>query len=235
MAESINYLKSIDKIKGIYEILTVSHPEIEKEYGTISIVKIKLNNKENKPLVIIPGYSNKSFESGFDKLIGEFESYKDKYSVMYAVCWGSTVKEVTVEYPKSAGDDIEKRYELNEVIRIKLAKILDKILRSPNMNLTNITLFGKSAGGGVSIHVAAMNLKVKYLYISCPGTNDRGKVLKDRKELPIKISWNKDDDVLPYSVAQEFIQVFEENENNYKFHHYPTGGHEFNPEFIKLL
>jgi hypothetical protein len=34
MAESINYLKSIDKIKGIHEILTVSHPEIEKEYGT---------------------------------------------------------------------------------------------------------------------------------------------------------------------------------------------------------
>ena len=112
---------------------------------------------------------------------------------------------------------------------------MDKILRSPNMNLTNITLFGKSAGGGVSIHVAAMNLEVKYLYISCPGTNDRGKVLKDRKELPIKISWNKDDDVLPYSVAQEFIQVFEANENNYIFHHYPTGGHEFNPEFIKLL
>jgi hypothetical protein len=57
----------------------------------ISIVKVTLNNKENKPLVIIPGYSNKSFESGFDKLMGEFESYKDKYSVMYAVCWGSTV------------------------------------------------------------------------------------------------------------------------------------------------
>ena len=36
MAESINYLKSIDKIKGIHEILTVSHPEIEKEYGTSS-------------------------------------------------------------------------------------------------------------------------------------------------------------------------------------------------------
>ena len=235
MAESIEYLKTFAHIQGIYEVLTVAHPDIEENYGTISMVKVTLNNKENKPLVIIPGYSNKSFESGFDKLMDEFDSYKDKYSVMYAVCWGSKVKEVTVEAPKPAGDNKEEQYRLNEVIRVKLAHVLDKILRSPKMALTNITLFGKSAGAGVCIHIAAMNLEVKYLYISCPGTNDRGNALINRKELPIKLSWNKDDDVLPYPVSQEFIQVFERNENNYKFYHYETGGHEFNPKFIREL
>jgi len=237
MAESIEYLKGKAHIKDIYEVLTVSHPAIENEYGTISIVKVKLNNKENKPLVVIPGYSTRSFESGFDILMGEdeFNSYKDKYSVMYAVCWGTTIKKITTEYPKPAGDNKEKQYALNEEIRIKLAHVLDKILRSPKMALTNITLFGKSAGAGVSIHIAAMNPEVKYLYISCPGTNDRGNALINRKELPIKLAWNKDDDVLPYSVSQEFIQVFERNENNYVFHHYEKGGHEFNPAFVKLL
>ena len=66
-------------------------------------------------------------------------------------------------------------------------------------------------------------------------SDNYGRVLKDRKELPIKLAWNKDDDKLPYSEAQEFIKVFEANENNYIFYHYETGGHEFNPEFIKLL
>jgi len=48
MAESVDYLKSKDQIKANYEILTVSHPKIEVQYGTISIVKVQLNNKENK-------------------------------------------------------------------------------------------------------------------------------------------------------------------------------------------
>jgi predicted esterase len=235
MSESIDYLKKKANISGIYEVLTVSHPVIEEKYGTISMVKVTLNNKENKPLVVIPGYSTRSFESGFDKLMDEFDSYKDEYSVMYAVCWGSKVKEVTVEAPKPAGDDVVKQYALDEEIRKILAQILDKILRSPKMTLTNVTLFGKSAGAGVSIHIAAMNPEVKYLYISCPGTNNRGNALINRKELPIKLAWNKDDDVLPYPVSQEFIQVFETNENNYKFYHYETGGHEFNPEFIREL
>jgi predicted esterase len=165
----------------------------------------------------------------------EFDSYKDKYSVMYAVCWGKTIKDITVEYPKPAGDDVVEQYRLNEVLRKILAQILDKILRSPKMALTNITLFGKSAGAGVCIYVAAMNLEVKSLFISCPGTNDHGNALINRKDLPIKLAWNKDDDVLPYSVSQEFIQVFERNENNYKFYHYETGGHEFNPGFIREL
>ena len=235
MSEISAYLQTKPQIKDNYEILTVSHPKIEEQYGTISMVKIILNNKENKPLVIIPGYSTKSFMSGFDKLMDEFDSYKDKYSVMYAVCWGSKVKEITVEYLKPAGNDKKKEYELNDEIRIKLAKILDKIIRSPDMALTNVTLFGKSAGAGVSIYISSMNPDVKYLYISCPGTNNCGKVLKDREELPIKLAWNKDDDVIPYSVAKDFIQVFEENKNNYKFYYYETGGHEFNPEFIREL
>ena len=173
--------------------------------------------------------------SGFDKLMNGFDSYKNKYSVMYAVYWGPTVKTITDEYPKSAGDNKEEQYKLNEKIRIDLAIVLDKILRSPDMELTNITLFGKSAGAGICIHIAAMNSEVKYLYISCPGTNSYGRVLQDKKELQIKLAWNKDDDVLPYSESQKFIQVFETNENKYKFYDYETGGHEFNPSFIEEL
>ena len=230
-----DYLSKKEQINGIYSILTVSHPKIEEEFGIISIVKVTLNNKENKPLVIIPGYSDNSFKTGFDKLMDEFDSYKEKYSVMYTVCWGTTIKTKTDEVPKLAGDDKEEQYKLNEKIRFELANTLDKILRSPDMALTNITLFGKSAGGGVSIHVASMNPEVKYLFISCPGTNNYGEALKDKKELPIKLAWNKDDEKLEYNESQKFIEVFETNENNFKFYPYETGGHEFNTLFIQEL
>jgi len=235
MSEITDYLLTKHQINGLYKILTVSHPKIKEQFGTISIVKVTLNNKENKPLVIIPGYSDKSFMSGFDKLMDEFDSYKDNYSVMYAVYWGSTVKIVTDNYSKSAGNNKEEQYKLNEKIRIELATILDKILRSPDMDLTNITLFGKSAGGGISIHIASTNPEVNYLYISCPGTNNYGKALIDKKELPIKLAWNEDDDKLDYTESQKFIEVFEKNKNNFTFYSYQTGGHEFNPLFIREL
>jgi hypothetical protein len=57
MSEISDFLATKQPIKGKYEILTVSHPNIEANYGTISIVKVKLDNNGNKPLVIVPGYS----------------------------------------------------------------------------------------------------------------------------------------------------------------------------------
>ena len=172
--------------------------------------------------------------TGFDKLMDGFDHIKSKYSVMYALCWGSTVKKLTTDYSAHIKDE-DEAFKLNEEIRIKLAHVLDKILRSPDMTLTNMTLFAKSAGAGVSIHIASMNLEVKSLYISCPGTNTRGSVLSDRKDLPIFFAWNEDDNKLPYVIHKEFIKVFDKNGNNYMFYSYEKGGHEFNSEFIKLL
>jgi hypothetical protein len=234
MSEISDFLATKQPIQGRYEILTVSHPTIEENYGTISIAKVTLDGKENNPLVIITGYSNDSFESGFNVIMKAFDHIKSKYSVMYAFCWGSTIKKVTKDYSAHEKDE-EKAFVLNEELRIKLAHVLDKIIRSPKLALTNITLLAKSAGAGVSIHVAGMNPEVKFLFIACPGTNSRGRPLAERKDLPIKMMWNKDDDKLPYDTSQKFIEVFTEQKNNFEFISYDTGGHEFNVEFINLL
>lgn len=95
------YILTKEQINSIYSILTVSHPKIEEQYGAISIVKVILNNKEASTLVIIPGYSASSFMSGFESIMDGFDSYKNKYSIMYAVYWGPTVKTITDEYAKS--------------------------------------------------------------------------------------------------------------------------------------
>lgn len=234
MSEIRDFLATKQPIQGKYEILTVSHPKIEENYGTISIVKVTLDHKDNKPLVVVPGYSNDSFESGFDIIMQGFDHIKSKYSVMYAFCWGSTIKKVTKDYSAHEKDE-DKAFALNEEIRIMLAHVLDKILRSPELALMNITLLAKSAGAGVSIHVASMNPEVKFLFIACPGTNSRGRPLAQRTELSIKMMWNKDDDKLPYDISQQFIDVFTVQGNNFEFISYDIGGHEFNLEFIKLL
>jgi len=234
MSEISAFLESQEQIKDSYEILVVSHPKIEVEYGNITIVKVKFNNTKNKPLVVIPGYSNDSFESGFNILMKNLDYLKEKYSEMYAFCWGSTVKKLTQNYSANEPDE-EKAFILNEELRIKLAHVLDKILRSPNMELTNISLLAKSAGAGVSIHLSAINSEIKFLYIACPGTSGGGKTLKDRKDLPIKLMWNKDDNKIPFETSEKFIDDFKKQGNNYSFYEYEKGGHEFNVEFIKEL
>jgi predicted esterase len=75
-----------------------------------------------------------------------------------------------------------------------------------------------------------MNSAVKFLFIACRGTP-----LAYRKDLPIKMMWNKDDDKLPYSISKQFIDVFEAQGNDFKFISYDKGGHEFNIEFINKV
>ena len=54
-----------------------------------------------------------------------------------------------------------------------------------------------------------------------------------RKDLPILMMWNKDDNKLDYNIYKEFIKTFEKNGNDYKFYSYDTGGHDFNYDFIE--
>jgi hypothetical protein len=85
-------------------------------------------------------------------------------------------------------------------MRINLALLIDKIIRSLDMNLKKITLFGKSAGGGVAIHLASMNSHIKKLFIACPATVQRGKPLANRNDLHIKISWNGIKMIIKYHI-----------------------------------
>ena len=212
-----------------YKIQTIQEPLLNSKYGNINIVTIEC--KGSKPLVVIPGYSTKSFITMFEKLIEGYE-YINTYSSIYVVCWGSTIKELSQEVIKdlTLTQDI---FEKNEEFRIEMANILDKILRSPPLNLQDITLLGKSAGGGVSMYIASNNKNVKELLLCCPATMYHGMVLENRKDILIKLSWNEDDDIIPYETYEYFERDFKINKNKYKMYLYETGGHELNVEFLR--
>ena len=56
-----------------YNIAMFSSPQLEGQYGEINLVKISLNNKEGMDLLVIPGYSFKSFTTMLTKLIEGIE------------------------------------------------------------------------------------------------------------------------------------------------------------------
>ena len=125
-------------------------------------------------------------------------------------------------------------YQLNENFRIDLASVLDKIIRSMDLKC-NITLLGKSADSGVSIYMAKIDSAhiIKTLLLCCPVTIGGGKPLEDRKDLKIALSWNEDDNKIPFQTYTKFEEDFVEQNNNYKIFLYKKGGHELNTMFLK--
>jgi hypothetical protein len=240
MSEIYEYIKvSEGKHPDLkFSIYNISEPLLNDKYGVISFIKITYETSALEPLIMIPGYSNRSFMTMTDKLLGSFQSIKRKYSMVYLINWGNRIKDLSSEVINGI-TNIEEQYRINEIFRSELAVVVDKILRSKDMGLLsekkNFALLGKSAGGGIALYIASMNHLVNKLFLCAPGTTTNGSVVKDRKDLDIKLSWNKDDTIIPFDENKKFITTFNKQKNKFSFFPYDMGGHELNGEFVKEL
>jgi len=235
MAQMEEIKKTVEALgipgKYEYSISRFSHPKIDEKYGEINLLTIKLRNPSGRPLLMIPGYSFRSFNDMLEKIFEVISSVENKYSVLYAVNWGETIKAITKDLGTGLSD--AENYVKQDEFRVEIASVLDKCIRSPELDLKNFTVLSKSAGGGVSFFLAGINPEIKTLLVCCPGTSNRGKAVADRKELVIKLAWNKDDNILPFEIYAEFMKQLESQGNNVKFFEYPIGGHELNPQFLR--
>lgn len=224
-------LSSLKVNESNYKISMFSNEKVEEKYGEIDLLKMPLKNKNGMDLLVIPGLSFKSFTTMLTKLVEGMPFIENKYRNMYMINWGDKVKALS----KSVTEDVpkEKKNLIEDEFKSELANLIDKFIRSPDMNLHNFTLLGKSAGGGVSFFLAGMNPEVKVLMVCCPGITNRGSVVVDRPELEIHLAWNKDDDVIPYSVHEEIVRQLERQNNHVIFHSYEDGGHELNVKFLE--
>ena len=57
-------------------IQTFVHPKIDEKYGEINLTTIPLNNSEGMPLLVIPGYSFKSFKTMLGKIRDGFSTLR---------------------------------------------------------------------------------------------------------------------------------------------------------------
>jgi len=235
-------------IKEKYTIYNITEPTLNEKYGIINIIKIILDNKGKNNLVVVPGYSLNSTITIFEKILEGFDYIKDAFNAIYIINWGNTLVLCTKDTTKSFAlrntikelsenitkglTDMDEIYLINENFRIDLAIVLDKIIRK--INIINITLLGKSAGGGISIYLAEKDVSnIKQLLLCCPATINGGKPLKDRRDLQIKLSWNEDDNKIPFQTYMKFEEDFKKQKNKYKIYLYKTGGHELNAMFLK--
>ena len=213
------------------------------DFGEITLLTITADNPKGERLFVIPGYSIDSFRTMLEQMTTGFEFLVNKYSVIYMINWGEQIKKVSSVVDPSLTK--EQTFAKNEEYRIELAKLINEFICS-DLHLKNFSILGKSAGGGVSCHIASMNLEVKKLFICCPGTNSRGSTLIGNPELEIYISWNSNDEKLSCEILKEFVEQMSKQGSKFKSILYPLGppmpvsketpsGHELNVKFLEYI
>lgn len=197
------------------------------EFDKIKLIKITIGTS-NKPLVVVPPYSFDGFTKIMTTLDNNFEIIKRKYNVIYIIFWGNEIKKESQKITEGVSD-VKEQYIINEKFRVELANTANKIIKAAKIN--KFTLLGKSAGGGVAIYMANKNKQVKNLFLICPGIMKS--TVKLNKEIKIVLSWNRDDDKIPYEKSLPLIKNYINNKNNFMFLSYETGGHELHEDFFK--
>ena len=203
--------------------------EIINYDNEIKLIKITISNN-NKPLVIIPPYSFNGFVKIMETINNNFEIIKKKYNIIYIIFWNEKIKKESEKITDGI-NDIKEQYKINEIFRINLANIVNNIIKK--QKIKNFTLLGKSAGGGVAIYITKKNKQVSNLFLICPGLLKMNIVLN--KEIKIILSWNIDDDKIPYEKSLLLIKNYIKNKNDFKFISFTTGGHELHEDFFKYI
>lgn len=199
------------------------------EYDKMKLVKIIISNN-NKPLVIIPPYSFDGFTKIMKTISDNFDIIKKKYNIIYAIVWNDEIKKESQKIINGI-TDVKEQYIINEKFRVMLADLANKIIKTNKIN--KFTLLGKSAGGGVAIYISKKNKQVKNLFLICPAIMKSS--LKLNKEIKIILSWNRDDDKIPYEKSLPLIKNYVNNKNNFMFLSYDIGGHELHDNFFKTI
>lgn len=200
------------------------------DYDKIKLIKIIISNgnKNCKPLVITPPYSFNGFEKIMITINNNFEIIKMKYNIIYVIFWDEEIKKKSIKITEGI-NNINEQYKINELFRIDLAHEANKIIKKNK--IYKFTLLGKSAGGGVAIYIAKKNKQVINLFLIAPGLLKT--TIKLNTEIKIVMSWNIDDDVIPYEKSLELIKNYIKNKNNFMFISFKSGGHELHDDFFK--
>jgi hypothetical protein len=206
-----NIFKLFNEIKDLnnnllFEIYYFQNKQLLKLYGTNYILKCILTNNDNLPnLVLLSGFSNKSIINSSKVVLKNINKIKHKYQALYIFCYSEKefkkyqfdACQIRDKIKNDYNSEIDKIYKSEIDLNDKLGNIIDKCLRS--LNLKNVHLLGKCAGGGLAIHTITKSNIYSGLFLAVPASPLN--VLKLNKLNNIQktnirciFTWEKNDD-----------------------------------------
>jgi hypothetical protein len=193
-----------------FQIYNFENKKIFKLYGTNYLIKYNLTNNFKLPnLVLLSGFSNKSIINSSKVVFNNINKIKDKYQAFYIFCYSEKefkkyqIDACNLRDQKKLNikNSLNQIYESEIKLNDKLGTFIDKCLRSPNLNLTNVHILGKCAGGGVAIHTITKSNIYTGLFLSVPASPLnilKLKQLNDIQKNNIRFifTWEQNDDYL---------------------------------------
>lgn len=188
--ESDNISKSdLEKWK-YYDIVPKFNLKWEEKVYEYGFRLLQYNLKdEGYPMLVIPGYSDKSGQWTFgrvNKFIQNGLFDQKNISSVYIILFVGLKQIIT--------DVIGQDNFYVSDLPYKISKDIDKVIRSPKLELKNLVLVGRSAGGSHALNIAE-NDYVDSLHLACPGYNEV--VIKSfnnsGRKLPISVYWSIND------------------------------------------
>jgi hypothetical protein len=144
-----------------------TNKDFTDKYGYIYIIKKTLSNNNDLPVLVgLPGFSVKSFSGTTNRIIENLDKIQDKFKEIYVLCFTNQIKQMQIIScnERDKLKDYKPEIDLNE----ELGTIVDKLLRA--INLSNVHLLGKCAGGGVAIHTFTKSDIYDALYLGVPAS-----------------------------------------------------------------
>ena len=256
----IDEIEEDDYIKWKLYDITINDDEFKIGDTIIKyqLIHTKINDS-NKPLLIIPGFSDKSVcwtIGRINRYITEFSEIFQKYSDIYII---------NLENVKDAMNILKLMPNFSrDTFDLQISEHIDKILSMlyNKHDKTKFVILARSAGGGQAILLIFQNKnngKIKSVFLMAPGYKKLGLSQEDKdillelndddEPLPITLAYVNKDTRIPRDEIIELKRVFEEEIKYKKFKYIEIDRdesiivdgnrdrhfHRFQPELVELL
>tara|TARA_A100001015_G_scaffold276930_1_gene335664 strand:- start:2220 stop:3143 length:924 start_codon:yes stop_codon:yes gene_type:complete len=152
------------------------------------------DKSNSSPLIIIPGFSDKSFGWTVGRINSNREKLHKKFSDIYIFDNSSIDK---------TPNNLEKSEEkiAQSVTYLEISKMYVELIRSI-IGDRNFSLLGRSAGGGISLMIGMGELssKISELYLAAPGYSLEYMESQDLSKLPKKL-------IVSHSINDQKIKI----------------------------
>ncbi len=202
--------------------------------SAISIETIKGNASKETELIIIPGFSNSSYDRNYKSLFEYYDIKLDikKFNKVHLIKFQD---DEHISIREFHGELLKEDALLENELYRRLAEIINE-----KLEISNYTILAKSAGGGVGIYLSQLiPMQINRLLLFAPGVgyinNDIKKLRLDEDK--IIVGWNREDMKVKMDKIWPILSTLLPNTKIYLYNMDIKEGvdtqHEINSKFIK--
>ena len=168
---------------------------------TYRLIQLSLN-ESGKKLIVIPGFSKKSYSWTIGRINRFLKDYSSKFTI-YSDVYIFMLDEVKIVQSELGTKEFYKN-KINYQVGGHINAIINSLFKNDE-----ISIIGRSAGGDISLMLR--NENIKDLHLASVGTSNE--VLKNfigQVNIPLKLYFHNNDDTVPIEEAEERIKLIKD-------------------------